>query len=60
MTTETKSGLSQIFRQHDVSLHSDQTNQNEQAPVLKPFPLRAVASPFVVSNAYSLQLDEII
>lgn len=60
MTIETKLKLSQIFRQQDLSPHLDQGNQHQQTPALKPFSLRATASPFVAINSYALQLDEII
>ena len=63
MATETKSNLSQIFRQHDLRLNVDPSNyhvQNKQAPTLKTFSLRATANPFVTNNSYALQLDEII
>jgi hypothetical protein len=60
MAMEIKSNLSQIFRQPESQLNSAKSNQNEQNPVLKPFSLRAAASPFVVNNQFALQLDEII
>jgi hypothetical protein len=63
MATETKSNLSQIFRQHDFKLNLDLSNHhehNEEGPTLKTFSLRATASPFVTNNSYALQLDEII
>ena len=63
MAIETKSNLSQIFRQHDLKLNEDPSNyhvQNEQAPALKIFSLRSTTSLFVANNSYALQLDEII
>ncbi|MBU3622032.1 hypothetical protein [Polynucleobacter sp. CS-Odin-A6] len=63
MTQEMKDNLSQVFRQHDLRLNLDQSNEDHpsgQAPALKAFSLQATSSPFVVSNPYALQLDEII
>jgi hypothetical protein len=63
MTVNTKSNLSQIFRQHDLKLSVEPSihhEQNEQAPALKTFSLRATVNPFVTNNSYALQLDEII
>lgn len=60
MTIELNGNLSQIFRQQQSRLHLDNSNQNEQAPALKPVSLRTTVSPFVVNNAFALQLDEII
>jgi len=63
MTVDTKSTLSQIFRQHDLKLDIEPSihhDQNEQAPALITFSLRATANPFLTNNPYALQLDEII
>jgi hypothetical protein len=54
---DTKSNLSHIFRQHDLSLNE---NQAEQTPVLKPFSLRPSANPVVASNPFAMQIDEMI
>lgn len=60
MTIELNSNLSHIFRQPQSGLNLNHSNQNEQAPVLKPFSLRTSTSPFLVDNAFALQLDEIV
>lgn len=63
MTVETKSNLSQIFRQHNLKPNVDSSNhheQNDQVSALKPFSLRTSVGPFVANNPYALQLDEII
>lgn len=60
MTLELKSNLSQIFRQQEARFNLAQSNQMESVPLLKPFPLRASVSPFVVDNQFALQLDEIV
>jgi hypothetical protein len=60
MTKEMKSNLSQLFRQPESKLNIAQGKQNEKAPALKAFSLRASSSPFIVNNQFALKLDEII
>lgn len=60
MNLETKTNLSQIFRQPESAHHVDQSGQEGNTKTPKAYSLLSTSTPFVVDQHFALQLDEII